>query len=97
VRVREAYFKLAFLYASEQEYVKAREMMDKAMRTMNFNEMNPVLQQVFLDYMEGKFKKARLELSKVDRRSLDKSWQPFEIFLTKYSDSLTMEERFKLW
>jgi hypothetical protein len=94
---QEIYLKQAFYYSLTGEFVKAREMMDKAMRKMSITEIDSTLKQSFLLYMEGKFKDSRERLSSVEIKYKNEIWQKFELFLALYGDSLTMQERFKLW
>jgi hypothetical protein len=47
--------------------------------------------------MDGQYDKALEYIKEVPQEKKDKHWQNVEKFLGKYSDKLTMEDRFKLW
>ncbi|MBN2423392.1 MAG: hypothetical protein JXR46_02480 [Calditrichaceae bacterium] len=96
-QVQEIYEKLAFYHARRGEFVKAREMMDKSMRKMNLSVMDSALSKVYQLYMDGKFTEACAELKDLKNINLDAHWQSARKFLNFYADSLTLEDRYKLW
>jgi len=91
------YEKLAFYYAEQNKMVIARENLDKALRKTDLNLIAPGLKKVFSYYMNGEFKKAKQLITEIPDSVKDKHWKTTQLFLKKYGDKLTMEERFKLW
>lgn len=91
------YEKLAFYYAENDKMIKARENLDKALRKTDLSTIDPGLQKVFSFYMNGDFLKAKQLIINISDSVKDKHWKTTQLFLEKYGDKLTMEERFKLW
>ncbi len=91
------YEKLAFYYAQQGEFVKARENLDKALRKTDLNNINPRLQTVFSLYMNGHFEAARDSLQGIPDSLKDEHWKTAQIFFDKYADKLPMDHRFRLW
>ncbi len=91
------YENLAFYYARQGEYDKARENLDKALRKTDYNKIDSRLQNVFTLYMNGRFLKARDSLRAAPDSVKDKHWRTAQLFFEKYADKLTMKERFRLW
>ena len=96
-QVQMIYEKRAFYHAKRSEFIKAREMMDKSMRKMNLSVMDSALSKVYQLYMDGKFTEACVELENLKNKKLDGRWQIVRKFLNSYADSLTLEDRYKLW
>lgn len=95
--IQTIYEELAFYYAQKNEMVKAREMLDKSLRKTDIINLKGNLQKAFYSYMDGQYDKALEYIKEVPQEKKDKHWQNVEKFLEKYSDKLTMEDRFKLW
>jgi tetratricopeptide (TPR) repeat protein len=91
------YEKIAFYYAQQGEYTKARENLDKALRKTDLNRITEKLKQIFTIYMNGDFIKARDLLIALPDSTKDQHWETTQMFLDKYAHKLTMEDRFKLW
>ncbi|MCB9056985.1 MAG: hypothetical protein H6627_00330 [Calditrichae bacterium] len=87
---------IAFYYAEKRQYEEAREWMDKAVRSLDISQ-NKQYGKIYTEYMNGNFKNAA-ELTKTNIQNQEtKHWQQFHSFLKLYADSLTMENRFRLW
>jgi tetratricopeptide (TPR) repeat protein len=95
--VQKVYGRLSFYYAERNQMLKAREMMDKALRLFDINKLTPLLRKVFIEYMDGHFEKA-LQLLKQERtEEKNETWLRLENFLINYRQKLTLKDRFKLW
>lgn len=88
-------FELARYHAGNQEFVKAREWLDKAMRTFGPEQIKGVYGDIYLHYMDGHFSKAESLLNISD--DVAYPWSEVRQFLNAHVDSLTLEDRFKLW
>ncbi len=88
---------IAFYYAGKKKFIAAREWLDKAMGRLNINEKETELVKVYSHYMNGKFHLADSHLNRIKYLDKKSHWQKVQHFLNLYSDSLTMENRFRLW
>lgn len=88
---------LAFHYASIHYFVEAREWMDKAVRSMDMQTEHKQLNDVYVHYMNGNYQEAKRLIISISKKLKSDNWQRFQDFLSLYADSLTMENRFRLW
>ncbi|GEM_PF-3103507 len=96
-QLQSDYESLAFAFALRHQMVKARAMMDKALRMEDLTRLGPALHQVFYLYMNGKFKEALQKLKSVPDTRKSKHWKSLELFLSQFGNRLTLKDRFKLW
>ena len=94
---RKLLFDLAFYFAVDGKFVNAREWLDKAIRGLDAQAERSFLNDAYILYMNGDYKQANLILSSNSEKIIDKDWKRFSGFLSLYADSLTMENRFRLW
>ncbi len=94
---QKLYEEAAFYLAQKGKVDQGRKMMDFALREVDLTGLNESLKQAYYLYLNGKFKESLNQLRQVSDSQKDEHWQRLEQFLTKYADSLSVEERFKLW
>lgn len=88
---------LSFHYAEEKHFEKAREWLDKAMRSFEKNEHKGKLLDVYMAYMNGDYIKADSILAMVPQENKNLNWQRVESFFNLYLHSLSLKDRFRLW
>jgi len=88
---------LAFHYAELGEFEKAREWLDKALRSFDKDEHKGLLLDVYIAYMNGDYSRADSILTLVPQENKNLNWQRIETFFNLYLKSLTLKNRFKLW
>lgn len=88
---------LAFHFAELNQFEKAREWLDKALRTFNKKDIKGQLLDVYMAYMNGKYAKADSILSVVPKENKNLNWQGVESFFNLHKDSLSLKNRFRLW
>ncbi|KAA3608490.1 MAG: hypothetical protein D8M58_19645 [Calditrichaeota bacterium] len=93
----DLFIDVAFYYAQKNKFVEARAWLDNAIRSFHINEKDTIFRDIFSHYMNGKFNKADSILTEVVDFTEEPQWQKVQSFLNLYSDSLTMENRFRLW
>jgi len=88
---------LAFHYAELNQFEKAREWLDKALRSFNKNEHKGQLLYAYMAYMNGDYLKADSILIFVPKENKNLNWQRVESFFNLYVHSLSLKNRFRLW
>ncbi len=97
VKKNSLFLDIAFYYAQNNHFVTAREWLDKALRSLEIEETVAGLDRVYLEYMNGRFLIADSIMAKIDFLDEQSQWKRVQSFLNLYADSLTMENRFRLW
>lgn len=93
----DAFLDLAFYYANTAQFEKAREWLDKALRSFNKSDMDGKLLDVYMAYMNGNYSKSDSILALIPQKNKNSSWQRIESFFNLYLNSLSLKNRFRLW
>ncbi len=87
----------AFYLAENGDFENARNWLDKSLRGIEIEEGNIFLERVYKKYMNGKFKVADSILYQNKGSLTSFHWKRIQFFLNLYTDSLTLQNRFRLW
>jgi len=89
--------KLGLILAKQDSLVTARRLFDQSLRMTRVSQLDTVLQNIYYLYMDGKFNECLKQFREIPDSLKSKRWKNLHLFLEKYGDQLTLDERFKLW
>ncbi len=87
----------AFYFARQKKYLKARDWLDRAIRSFDRKYVSGPYMDVYQDYFDGKFESAFERLKNIPDDKKIKQWRSVQKFFKLYAKYLTTENRYRLW